>query len=101
LADTTAIEASALTVAGQWRSFTAFPSILAITVVSYTARSVSSEDGIDKFHAMNGYKRTALWSQKRVCERRSGIREPMGGAHLLIGILPAKSSRTQVTGRPD
>jgi hypothetical protein len=46
LADTTAIEASALTVAGQWRSFTAFPSILAITVVRYAARYGSSGDGM-------------------------------------------------------
>jgi len=30
----TEMEAGALTVAGQWRSFTAFPSILAIAVVS-------------------------------------------------------------------
>jgi hypothetical protein len=29
----TVMEAGALTVAGQWRSFTAFPSILAIAVV--------------------------------------------------------------------
>jgi hypothetical protein len=45
-ADTTSIEASALTVAGQWRSFTAFPSILAITVVRYAARYGSSGDGM-------------------------------------------------------
>jgi ABC-type uncharacterized transport system permease subunit len=33
----TGLRAGALTVAGQWRSFTAFPSILAIAVVSCAA----------------------------------------------------------------
>jgi len=33
----TGTEAGALTVAGQWRSFTAFPSILAIAVVNCAA----------------------------------------------------------------
>jgi len=33
----TGTEAGALTVAGQWRTFTAFPSILAIAIVSSTA----------------------------------------------------------------
>ena len=36
---TTVTGAGALTVAGQWRSFTAFPSILAIAVVNYAAPS--------------------------------------------------------------
>jgi hypothetical protein len=35
---TTAIKAGALTVAGQWRNFTAFPSILAITLVECVAQ---------------------------------------------------------------
>jgi len=30
------MEAGALTVAGQWRNFTAFPSILANTIVDYS-----------------------------------------------------------------
>jgi hypothetical protein len=34
----TGTEAGALTVAGQWRSFTAFPSILAIAVWNYSAK---------------------------------------------------------------
>jgi hypothetical protein len=34
----TVTEAGALTVAGQWRNFTAFPSILAITVVNFAAQ---------------------------------------------------------------
>jgi hypothetical protein len=37
LADRTGRWAGALTVAGQWRSFTAFPSILAIAVVGWAA----------------------------------------------------------------
>ena len=41
--DTTAQEAGALTVAGQWRNFTAFPSILAIAVMSSIARSCASD----------------------------------------------------------
>ncbi len=40
----TAIQASALTVAGQWRSFTAFPNILTIAVVWFAARTESSRD---------------------------------------------------------
>ena len=39
LAATTAKGAGALTVAGQWRSFTAFPSILAIAVLRNAALS--------------------------------------------------------------
>ena len=41
---TTGNEAGALTVAGQWRNFTAFPSILAIAVVSCAAVSSSCGD---------------------------------------------------------
>jgi hypothetical protein len=40
-------EAGALTVAGQWRNFTAFPSILAIAVVSWAAESSSCNDVIE------------------------------------------------------
>jgi hypothetical protein len=32
--NTTGMEAAALTVAGQWRTFTAFPSILTITILN-------------------------------------------------------------------
>jgi hypothetical protein len=38
LAETTADEAGALTVAGQWRNYTAFPNIQAIAVVDSIAR---------------------------------------------------------------
>jgi hypothetical protein len=37
LTNTTDLLTGALTVAGQWRSFTAFPSILAIEVINCTA----------------------------------------------------------------
>jgi len=43
LADTTADEAGALTVAGQWRSFTAFPSILTIAVMKRAARELEQQ----------------------------------------------------------
>ena len=42
LAQTTAEEAGALTVAGQWRNYTAFPSIQAIAVVNSIARLASN-----------------------------------------------------------
>ena len=44
LAATTAEGTGALTVAGQWRTFTAFPSILAIAVVKKTAHFPSRDD---------------------------------------------------------
>ena len=40
--ETTRTVAGALTVAGQWRSFTAFPSILAITVVKWMRKDRAS-----------------------------------------------------------
>ena len=39
----------ALTVAGQWRSFTAFPSILTIAVMNFAARSESSLYAMERF----------------------------------------------------
>ena len=39
ITESTVNRAGALTVAGQWRSFTAFPSILAITVVNCAAQT--------------------------------------------------------------
>ena len=41
---TTAVETGALTVAGQWRSFTAFPNILAIAMMSCAAARDRSSD---------------------------------------------------------
>jgi hypothetical protein len=58
--------AGALTVAGQWRSFTAFPSILAIAVVG-CATPLGEQPlwhGRD-FHAINIYKWDGLQSQKK------------------------------------
>jgi hypothetical protein len=40
-------KAGALTVAGQWRNFTAFPNILAIAVVSGAAASGCSSDAME------------------------------------------------------
>jgi hypothetical protein len=37
----------ALTVAGQWRTFTAFPSILAIAMVSEAAAQGGGSDGME------------------------------------------------------
>jgi hypothetical protein len=43
----TARKTGALTVAGQWRSFTAFPSILAIAVMSRAAAQGGGSDGME------------------------------------------------------
>jgi hypothetical protein len=58
--------AGALTVAGQWRSFTAFPSILAIAVMGCAAPRWEQPlwRGRD-FHVINIYKRDGLQSQKK------------------------------------
>ncbi len=45
--ETTVMQAGALTVAGQWRNFTAFPSILAISVVSFAAQKPGSRDDME------------------------------------------------------
>jgi hypothetical protein len=45
----TGTEAGALTVAGQWRTFTAFPSILAIAIVNCTAPQKSSLNIMKRF----------------------------------------------------
>jgi hypothetical protein len=45
----TGTEAGALTVAGQWRTFTAFPSILAIAIVNCTAPQKSSLNAMKLF----------------------------------------------------
>jgi hypothetical protein len=43
----TARKTGALTVAGQWRTFTAFPNILAIAVMSGAAARGSGSDGME------------------------------------------------------
>jgi hypothetical protein len=45
----------ALTVAGQWRNFTAFPSILTIAVVSCAAHRVSSSDVINPISMISSF----------------------------------------------
>jgi len=60
LADTTSLWAGALTVAGQWRSFTAFPSILTIAVVVFAAPRGSRRYAMEQtsvtstFYSKNG-----------------------------------------------
>jgi hypothetical protein len=51
--NTTGIEAGALTVAGQWRNFTAFPGILAIAVVKCAARAEQPLRHGTTFHDIN------------------------------------------------
>jgi len=62
--DTTGSEAGALTVAGQWRNFTAFPSILAIAVVNCAASRFRQpvSHGTD-FHDINIYSVAGSQSQ--------------------------------------
>ena len=60
---TTAWVPGALTVAGQWRSFTAFPSILAIAVMSLLLRTGAVGRHGTTFHVINVYSVRALRSQ--------------------------------------
>ena len=55
--------AGALTVAGQWRIFTAFPSILAIAVVTRSARERGVCHG-NSFYDMNIYSRAGAGASK-------------------------------------
>jgi hypothetical protein len=61
---TTAREANALTVAGQWRSFTAFPSILAIAMMSVLRRRPQQWCHGNGFHDMNFYNGSGVGSQR-------------------------------------
>jgi len=60
----TGLEGGALTVAGQWRSFTAFPSILAIAVVNYAAAKEQPLCHGTIFHDINFITGLAARSQK-------------------------------------
>ena len=60
---TTVTGAGALTVAGQWRSFTAFPSILAIAVVNCAALKKQPLCHGTIFHAINIYSWAGSRSQ--------------------------------------
>ena len=53
--NTTDTEEGALTVAGQWRNFTAFPNILAIAVVNYAALEEQPLRHGTIFHDINFY----------------------------------------------
>jgi hypothetical protein len=53
--NTTSTEAGALTVAGQWRNFTAFPNIRAIAVVNYAALEEQPLRHGTIFHDINFY----------------------------------------------
>ena len=71
---TTGIEAGALTVAGQWRNFTAFPSILAIAVVQL--RCLDREQPMmpwNDFHDINIYNRDGAGSQKSIGAAKPAI----------------------------
>jgi hypothetical protein len=58
LTHTTGSQAGALTVAGQWRTFTAFPSILAIVVISRAATTLQHIRHETDFHDINIYNRS-------------------------------------------
>jgi len=53
--NTTGTKEGALTVAGQWRNFTAFPNILAIAVVNYAALEGQPLRHGTIFHDINFY----------------------------------------------
>jgi hypothetical protein len=57
--------AGALTVAGQWRSFTAFPSILAIAVVGFTAPERSSSYAREQVSVTPTFYRGRLGQSQR------------------------------------
>ena len=69
----TGIEAGALTVAGQWRSFTAFPSILAIAVVYYAAQIQRPLCHGTIFHDINFYNPTGARSQNGFSDGSLGL----------------------------
>jgi len=62
LAETTDLRAGALTVAGQWRNFTAFPSILAIAVVNCAALQGSSRDAMEQLSMTSTF--IAAWRRE-------------------------------------
>jgi hypothetical protein len=57
-------KAEALTVAGQWRSFTAFPSILAIAVVNCAAPLEGSRDDMERFSMTSTFIAEPGWEVK-------------------------------------
>jgi hypothetical protein len=73
--NTTGSKAVALTVAGQWRTFTAFPSILAIAVISRAAIYTQPKRHETVFHDINIYNRRHPLESKptRLEYRMSGL----------------------------
>jgi hypothetical protein len=55
----------ALTVAGQWRNFTAFPSILTIAVMSCAAHLLSSSDVINPISMISSFVAGAAYEVKK------------------------------------
>jgi hypothetical protein len=55
LLHSTKVEQVALTVAGQWRNFTAFPSILTIAVMSCAAHLLSGSDVINPISMISSF----------------------------------------------
>ncbi len=70
----TGSEAGALTVAGQWRSFTAFPSILAIAVVSCAA-ALSGCNDVTKLLSMTS---TFIAGETFKVKKRGGFQNHFG-----------------------
>jgi hypothetical protein len=66
--NTTDTETGALTVAGQWRNFTAFPSILTIAVVNYAAPKRQPLCHGTIFHDINFYNLTRSRSQNALSD---------------------------------
>jgi hypothetical protein len=65
--ESTVAEAGALTVAGQWRNFTAFPSILAKTVVwSAASLRLSSRDAMERVSMTSTFITASLRQVKRL-----------------------------------
>jgi hypothetical protein len=63
------IEQGALTVAGQWRNFTAFPSILTIAVISCAAQLLSGSDVINPISMISSFMAGAEYEIKKTHHR--------------------------------
>jgi hypothetical protein len=86
LTDRTSQRTRALTVAGQRRNFTVFPSILAIAVVEYAALSKSSRDGMKQISI------PSTFIDEKGCKVKTRKASCAGASHpgaLLIGMATA------------
>ena len=94
----TGAAAGALTVAGQWRSFTAFPSILAIAVVNCAAhREDSRECHGSEFHDINIYSGAVPCKSKREAGRERTLWAAAVHARL-VRALPADHDDLRFAG---